>query len=223
MRADVLVGPSPWVVERFGERVAGELWTRVPEALRTAIDRAANARPHVSYATDRLLANPRWPVPYEELVVYLRNLPGAEVIAPRGSAYQLVAFRGQVVVPWCYGQSGAVSMRDVEPAGSFGRLARELVRRFGLPGQRWAVPLLPMLRDEIDQREVGQVCAALGAMHWRPGVLIAGYAGSADHGLLRACLGEVAPGSSGFLGWRHVDDLPLPVPVIPRPRRMVFP
>ena len=40
MRPDVLVGPSEWVVEQFGDKVAGELWTRVPEALSTAIEMA---------------------------------------------------------------------------------------------------------------------------------------------------------------------------------------
>ena len=39
MRPDVLVGPSDWLVEQFGDKIADELWTRVPEALSTAIDR----------------------------------------------------------------------------------------------------------------------------------------------------------------------------------------
>src|SRR3712207_8778725 len=76
MRADVLVGPSPWVKERFGAQAAGELWTRIPEALNTAIARAVHSRPHEQQATDRLLVSPRWPLPYEELVVYLGDLPG---------------------------------------------------------------------------------------------------------------------------------------------------
>jgi hypothetical protein len=54
-------------------------------------------------------------------------------------------------------------------------------------------------------------------------VVIAGYAGAPNLGLLRACLGEVKSTDNGSLNWSHLDDLPLPPPVIPRPRRMQFP
>ena len=53
MRPDVLVGPSEWVVEQFGGKVAAELWTRVPEALSTAIDREVNAHPAMTTTTER--------------------------------------------------------------------------------------------------------------------------------------------------------------------------
>src|SRR5690349_25160728 len=89
MRPDVLVGPSEWVVEQFGDKVAGELWTRVPEALSTAIDREVNAHPAMTQTQERVLANPRWPLPYEELVLFLGSLPGAEIISVPKSVYQL--------------------------------------------------------------------------------------------------------------------------------------
>ena len=50
MRPDVLVGPSEWVVEQFGDKVAAEIWTRVPEALSTAIEREVTARPATAQA-----------------------------------------------------------------------------------------------------------------------------------------------------------------------------
>lgn len=196
--------------------------TRIPEALRTAIARAVHCRPHEQQATDRQLVNPRWPLPYEELVVYLGDLPGVEVISPKRSVYQLVVVQGQVVLPWCYGPSGAVSMRDVPLGRSFGRLALELIGRFG-PPQRLPGPQLPLVRDIMDEREVAAVCAELAKLHPRPGVVLAGYAGSADHGLLRACLGAPRATEAGVLAWGQVDDLPLPPPTIPRPRRMQFP
>src|SRR3954452_7592638 len=136
MRPDVLVGPSEWVVEQFGDKVAGELWTRVPEALSTAIDREVNAHPATTTTTERVLANPRWPLPYEELVLFLGTLPGAEVISVPKSVYQLVVINGHVVVPWSYGQSARTSMRAAEAARSFVRLARDLLRRFGPPWRR---------------------------------------------------------------------------------------
>jgi len=222
MRADVLVGPSPWVVERLGPSLAGELWTKIPEALGTAISRAINARPAASTATDRLLANPRWSLPYEELAVYLGSLAGATVVSLTRCVYRIVVVRGHIVVPWCYGQTGVLSMSDARPGRSFGRLARDLLHRFG-PARPPTWSDVPLLRDEIDEREVAQIGAAVGRVEPAPKVLMAGYAGTSDHGLLRACLGAPALDERGALVWRHVDDLPLPPPVIPRPRRLRFP
>ena len=222
MRPDVLVGPSSWVVERFGDKVAAELWTRVPEALSTAIDREVNARSAMTQATERILANPRWPLPYEELVLFLGTLPGARIIGVPKSVYQLVLINGHVVVPWCYGQSAGVSMEDAHPGRSFGRLVRELLRRFGPPWRRSrAEPPLPL--DVVDEREVAKICAAIEKIEPRPEIVIAGYAGAPNLGLLRACLGEIKATDNGSLSWNHLDDLPLPPPVIPRPRRLQFP
>jgi hypothetical protein len=222
MRPDVLIGPSPWVVEQFGDKVAAELWTRVPEALSTAIDREINARPATAQTAERVLANPRWPLPYEELVLFLGTLPGAEIISVPRSVYQLVVINGHVVVPWCYGQSAGMSMRDAEVGRSFGRLMRELLRRFGPPWRRsHAEPPLPL--DAVDEREVAKICAAILRTEPKPGVIIAGFAGAPHLGLLRACLGEIRSTDNGLLTWGHLDDLPLPPPVIPRPRRLRFP
>ena len=222
MRPDVLVGPSDWVVEQFGDKVAAELWTRVPEALSTAIDREINAHPAPAQTTERVLANPRWPLPYEELVLFLGTLPGAEIISVHKSIYQLVVINGHVVVPWCYGQSARTSMRDAEVGRSFGRLARELLSRFGPPWRR-AHTEAPLPLDAVDEREVAKICAAITRIDPKPEVVIAGFAGAPTLGLLRACLGEVKSAENGALRWSHIDDLPLPPPVIPRPRRLQFP
>jgi hypothetical protein len=222
MRPDVLVGPSPWVVEQFGDKVAAEIWTRVPEALRTAIDREVNAHATMTQATERILVNPRWPLPYEELVLFLGTLPGAEIIIVPKSVYQLVVINGHVLVPWCYGQSALRSMRDAEVGRSFGRLARELLRRFGPPWRRSQAEA-PLPLDAVDEREVAKICAAISKIDPKPEVVIAGFAGTPNLGLLRACLGEIKSTDNGSLNWSHLDDLPLPPPVIPRPRRMSFP
>jgi hypothetical protein len=222
MRADVLVGPSPWVIEQFGDKVAAELWTRVPEALSTAINREVNAHPSTTQSTERVLANPRWALPYEELVLFLGTLKGAQVISVPKSVYQLVVIRGHVLLPWCYGQSARTSMQDAQVGRSFGRLARELLRRFGPPWRRSQTEQ-PLPLDAIDEREVAKICAAIATLEPTPRIVIAGYAGTANHGLLRSCLGEVRATINGTIGWSHVDDLPLPPPVIPRPRRLQFP
>src|ERR1700760_508978 len=138
MRPDVLVGPSEWVVEQFGDKVAGELWTRVPEALNTAIEREIHAHPAMTQTMERVLANPRWPLPYEELVLFLGTLPGAEIISVPKSVYQLVVINGHVVVPWCYGQSAQASMKDAEVGRSFGAS-----RRGAAPRVRAAVAAIP--------------------------------------------------------------------------------
>jgi hypothetical protein len=222
MRADVLVGPSPWVVEQFGDKVAAELWTRVPEALSTAIDREVNAHPTTTQTTERMIANPRWPLPYEELVLFLGNLPGAEIVSVPKSVYQLVVIRGHVLLPWCYGLSAQLSMRDVALGRSFGRLARELLRRLGTPWRRSQTEE-PLPLDAVDEREVAKICGAVANLDPKPEVVIAGYAGTADHGLLRTCLGEVKAADGGQIRWNHMADLPLPPPAIPRPRRLQFP
>ncbi|BFU46750.1 hypothetical protein [Krasilnikovia sp. MM14-A1004] len=222
MRPDVLVGPSEWVVEQFGDKVAAEVWTRVPEALSTAIEREVTARPATAQAAERVLANPRWALPYEELVLFLGTLPGAEIISVPKSVYQLVLINGHVLVPWCYGQSARMSMGDAEVGRSFGRLARELLRRFGPPWRRSQTET-PLPLDAVDEREVAKICAAILRIEPRPDVVIAGYAGAPNLGLLRACLGEIKSTDNGTLNWSHLADLPLPPPVIPRPRRMHFP
>jgi hypothetical protein len=190
--------------------------------LSTAIDREVHARPTTPQTAERVLANPRWPLPYEELVLFLGTLPGAEIISVPKSVYQLVVINGHVVVPWCYGQSAGTSMRDAEVGRSFGRLTRELLRRFGPPWRRsQAEPPLPL--DAVDEREVSKICAAIARIDSKPEVVIAGFAGAPNLGLLRACLGEIKSTDNGSLNWSHLDDLPLPPPVIPRPRRMQFP
>jgi hypothetical protein len=210
------------MVEQFGDKVAAELWTRVPEALSTAIDREVNAHPATAQTTERVLTNPRWPLPYEELVLFLGTLPGAEIISVPRSVYQLVVIHGHVVVPWCYGQSAGLSMGDAEVGRSFGRLARELLRRFGPPWRR-AQGETPLPLDAVDEREVAKICTAIAGIEPIPAVIIAGFAGAPNLGLLRACLGEIKSTDNGALFWSHLDDLPLPPPVIPRPRRMQFP
>jgi hypothetical protein len=222
MRADVLVGPSEWVVEQFGAKVAAELWTRVPEALSTAIGREVNAHPSTTQSTERILANPRWALPYEELVLCLGGLKGAEIVSVPKSVYQLVVIRGHVLLPWCYGQSARESMKDAPVGRSFGRLAREMLRRFGPPWRRSATEQ-PLPLDAIDEREVAKVCGAIAQLDPTPTIVLCGYAGTANHGLLRSCLGEVQGTANGAIGWSHIDDLPLPPPVIPRPRRLQFP
>jgi hypothetical protein len=210
------------MVEQFGDKVAAELWTRVPEALSTAIDREVNAHPATAQTTERVLTNPRWPLPYEELVLFLGTLPGAEIICVPKSVYQLIVINGHVVVPWCFGQSARTSMRDAEVGRSFGRLARELLRRFGPPWKRSQAEL-PLPLDAVDEREVSKICAAIATLDPKIEVVIAGFAGAPHLGLLRASLGEIKSTDNGSLNWSHLDDLPLPPPVIPRPRRMQFP
>jgi hypothetical protein len=124
-------------------------------------------------------------------------------------------------VPWCYGQSARESMRDAEVGRSFGRLARELLRRFGPPWRRPPAET-PLPLDAVDEREVAKICAAIAGMDPKPEVVIAGYAGAPHLGLLRACLGEIKSTDNGALNWSHLDDLPLPPPVIPRPRQVRF-
>jgi hypothetical protein len=156
------------------------------------------------------------------LVLFLGTLPGAEIISVPKSVYQLVVINGHVVVPWCFGQSARDSMQNARVDRSFGRLARELLRRFGPPWRRSQAET-PLPLDAVDEREVAKICAAIAKIDPKPEVIIAGWAGAPQLGLLRACLGEIKSTDNGSLDWSHLADLPLPPPVIPRPRRMQFP
>lgn len=221
MQVDVLTGPAPWAVDRFGFAIAAELWVRIPTALAAATGRAVTARRACRAGRADAVGDPRWSAPYEELGAHLRSLQGASIARSPRARYQLVVVRNHVVLPWCYGNTGAVSMRDARPDGSFGRLARELLRRFGGPLHRRPVePGLP--HDETDEHDVAALSEMLARLDPAPRVLIAGYAGTCDDGLLRVCLGEAVLEPAG-LRWQHVEDLPLPPPTIPRPRRQQFP
>jgi hypothetical protein len=222
MRTDVLAGPSPWAVDRLGAGVATRLWTAIPKALGSAVARAVNAPGASRMTTDHAFADARWPLPYEELATHLQGIDGAVLVHPPRTSYQLVLVRNHVVLPWCYGRTGAISMRDARPGRSFGRLARDLLHRFGPPAHR-PQPAPPFPRDEADERDVAQVGDALGRLDPSPGILIAGYACTSEYGLLRVCLGEAGLGDGERLHWHHADDLPLPPPAIPRPRRQRFP
>lgn len=210
MRANVLTGPAPWAVDRLGFAIAAQLWERLPSALAAAVGRAANAR-EASRTADQAFADARWPVQYEELSSHLRAIEGVSLARAPRAAHQLVVVRDQVILPWCYGRTGAVSMRDVRPSRSLEQLVRESLHR-----PRSSRPIV----DRADSAPGGELPSRFDQA---PTVLIAGYACTADHGLLRVCLGEATVRQSGELDWRHVADLPLPPPSIPRPRRQSFP
>lgn len=222
MRADVLTGPAPWVVDRLGFAAAAELWVRVPTAIAAAVSRAARGREAARPGAATALGEARWPLPYDELALHLRHLAATTVAGGPRNPYRITVVGGHLILPWCYGRTGAISMSDVRPGRSFGRLARELLRRFGPPPRVRQDPP-PRPGEENDARDVAEISAALTRLDGPPRALIAGYACTDEHGLLRVCLGEAGLAPDGFLHWRHVDDLPLPPPTIPRPRRMHFP
>lgn len=196
MRTDVLTGPAPWAVDRLGSTAAAQLWMGIPTALATAVARVVKS-PDVSPAVRRqALADERWPVPYEELCAHLHTVDGARLAAAARLPHPVVVVRDLVLLPWCYGPTGAISMRDAHPDRSLGRLAGEVLHRLSGPA---------------DGSGRG------------PGVLIAGYACTVEHGLLRVCLGAANVAPDGQLAWQQVTDLPLPPPTIPRPRRQCFP
>ena len=90
-------------------------------------------------------------------------------------------------------------------------------------GYGFGVLPAPLPLDAVDEREVSKICMAISKIDPRPEVVIAGFAGAPHLGLLRASLGEVKSTDNGSLKWSYLDDLPLPPPVIPRPRRLQFP
>lgn len=219
MSAGVAAGPSAWAVRRFGEAVATHLWWEVPAALGAAVDRAVNAREASRMTTDHAFGNARWPLQYEELAGRLSRIDGAVLIRPPRVCYELVVIRQHVLLPWCYGRAGTVPMAQARLGRSFGRLARELLRRFG-PPPLWTQPSLPLFPpDEQDEREVAAVSDTLDRLDPPPRILIVGYACNSEQGLVRVAWGEAALADGEHPHWHYVEDLPLPaVARIPRPR-----
>lgn len=218
MPTDAMAQPAPWVVDRFGEDLAAEVWHRVPMALAAAVRRAMDAHVASQMSTYHAFGSARWPLQYEELVTHLQTLPSAIPIRPARAFYQLVIVGGHVLIPWCYGRQPGVDMRDVRPGRSLGLLARAILANFG-PEPQWRQMQLPsMPQDEEDERDVAQISEILANMDPRPRTIVVGYACNAQQGLLRVCCGDAALGMDGDFHWHYHDVLPIPVVHVPEPR-----
>lgn len=212
-------GPSPWAWARFGGQ-AEQVWRRVPQALAAAVSRALNAHQASRLSTNHAFGNSRWPLQYEELVNHLQDLPDAVPIRPPHAFYKLVIVHGQLLLPWYYADH-PVSIEDARAVRPVGRLAVDLLTRFGPPRQ-WHQPPLPLTMidddDEEDRRRVAQVTSALDEMDPPPQIVLVGYACNSHAGLIDIQWGEAALGDDRALQWYHHEPLPIPAPLIPRPR-----
>lgn len=217
MGAPVINGPSRWAVERFGPRLAAELWSLVPQAIGAAVNRALDAHEASRMQTDHAFGA-GWSLPYEELVNHLQSINGARLVSPPRAFYQLVVVGGHVLLPWRFADDAGVSIEDSRAVRRLGVLGRELLRRFG-PPPRWRAEPLPLFDNATEQHEADLVSSALGELESPPRVLIVGFAANSTQGLLRLCWGEASLAAGGDLHWRYHEDLPLSPPRIPRPRR----
>ncbi|MFC0532811.1 hypothetical protein [Phytohabitans kaempferiae] len=218
MRTDAMAQPAPWVIDRFGDKLAAELWHRVPMALAAAVRRALDAHVASQMNTNHAFGSARWPLQYEELVTHLQALPNAMPIRPTRAFYQLIIVGGHVLLPWHYGKQAGVDMREVRPGKSLGLLARSILAHFG-PEPRYQQMPLPSMPKDDDEPDVAQISEILANMNPPPKTIVVGYACNAHQGLLRVCLGDAALGMDGEFQWYHCDALPMPAVHVPEPRR----
>jgi hypothetical protein len=217
--SSVLNRPSRWAIDRFGQQLAGELWSLVPRAIATAVNRALDAHQAAQMSTDHAFGS-GWPLPFEELVNHLQSVDGATVVNPPPRTFnQLVVVSGHVFLPWRYADQPGVSVEDTRAVRPLSVLGRQLLRRFG-PAPRWQEDPLPLFHNAAEQREADLVTSALDVVEPPPRVLIVGFASNSTQGLLHLCWGEAAVAEGGSLHWQYHEDLPLPsTPYVPRPRQ----
>ena len=214
--------PSPWAIERFGPRLATELWTRVPLAVTAAVARALETHQASRMQTAHAFGS-AWSVHFEELVNHLRLIDGARLVRPPRAFYQLVVVGGHVLYPWRYAGERGTSIRSRLGVRPIGVLGRELLSRYGRP-PHWREEPLPMFAggdepaDARERRDAAMVSSILDELEPRPRVLVVAYASNTIEGLIHLGWGDAAPADGGGLHWHHCEDLPVPPARVPRPR-----
>jgi hypothetical protein len=218
----VETGPTPWVVERFGQH-ADAVMVGVVQAL-AAAQRAGLAAQDASGLRARYPYGSTWPARYEFLVNALRDIPGAEVIRPHGAGYRLVMINGCLLVPFLH--SKTLTDLPISQARVPSALLRELTAA-AVPPPREPLALFPP--DAAGERYTAAGDRAGSVIAPDTVVVYIAFVANADSaGLLAAWWGiPRAQDQHGRLTW-NPDPLPLHMadragltPVIPAPRQPV--
>lgn len=179
--------PSAWAVDQFGDaapEVAGHIVRGLIRGQRSA--RMVQAVARAEGATDNYAFGSMWNTRYQVIVdqFELADLPGYEVIKPRGASYRLVVVNGRVIIPFRH----ATSMNKPIGQTRVGSLIpRRLARDSGVLPER-------TLFDEADSRidpqdatdspTVGEVAAEARALNLS--VVYVAYVANADSDEIQA-------------------------------------
>ncbi|MGW1743154.1 hypothetical protein ACWCPQ_30595 [Nocardia sp. NPDC001965] len=174
--------PSGWAVEQFGS-AAPEVARCVVRGLKNGqrSARAVQAAARAEGATDNYAYGSMWNARYQQVVdeFGLAELPGYEVIKPKGASYRLAVVNGRVLIPFRHATSMTKPIRQAK-LGSL--IPRRMARESGVLPERTLFDLLddqPIVAEEGDRsptvREVAAEARALD-LH----VVYIGYVANAD-------------------------------------------
>ncbi|TDC38355.1 hypothetical protein E1211_07255 [Micromonospora sp. 15K316] len=201
--------PSRWSIEKFGRELARDLRSRIPNALRRAVELAQDARKASALDTDHAFGPVRWKQQYESLHEQLRDLPAVTDVHPPGTQVRVTICQDHLLLPWLYARRRGVDMRKVGgPVKS--QLVRDLLILFG-PKSDYEEPTLPDMPLSPDEaRDRTLLREAIERLTPRPKVLLIGFACNSDDGLLAVSWGEAALAPGRKLEWGPVEDLSTP-------------
>jgi hypothetical protein len=182
------------------------LWELIPQAMATAVNRQIDA--HQASGLRSLHAyGGAWPAQYEELVSYLGELDGVEVVRPTGSAVHLVVVNGILLVPFRYADDLATPLTDARVTQKLNKTCRALLSQFGPDSDTQQLTLTDELFPVHDD-ETTPGATLLGDVE-PDGMVLIFFAANVDAGVLGIGWGEAALPSDGSLQWKHSELLPL--------------
>lgn len=179
--------PSAWAVDQFGDaalEVAGHVVRGLIRGQRGA--RMVQATARAEGATDNYAFGSMWNTRYQVIVEQfeLADLPGYEVIKPKGASYRLVVVNGRVLIPFRH----ATSMNKPIGQTRLGSLIpRRLARKSGVLPEHTLFDDFDSRIDAEDASEsptVGEVAAEARALNLK--VVYVAYIANADSDEIQA-------------------------------------
>lgn len=179
--------PSAWAVDQFGDaagEVAGHVVRGLIRGQRGA--RLVQAAARAEGATDNYAFGSMWNTRYQVIVEQfeLADLPGYEVIKPKGASYRLVVVNGRVIIPFRH----ATSMNKPVGQTKLGSLIpRRLARDSGVLPERTLFDDLDSgidVADGVESPTVGEVAAEARALNLK--VVYVAYVANADSDEIQA-------------------------------------
>jgi hypothetical protein len=180
--------PSEWAVKQFGNSaldVAKYVVRGLMRGQRSA--RLVQAAAHAEGATDNYAYGSMWNTRYQVIVdqFELADLPGYEMIKPKGASYQLAVVNGRVLIPFRH----ATSMNKPIGQAKLGSLIpRRIAREHGVLPERTLFDepdsVTTDVEDVPDSPTVGEVAADARALNLT--VVYIAYVANADSDEIQA-------------------------------------
>jgi hypothetical protein len=173
--------PSEWAVEQFGDTaldVARYVIRGLMRGQRSA--RMVQAAARAEGATDNYAFGSMWNTRYQVIVdqFELADLPGYDIIKPKGASYRLAVVNGRVLIPFRHATS---INKPIGQAKLASLIPRRIARDSGVLPERTLFDepdATPDADDVTDSPTVGEVAADARALNLQ--VVYIGYVANAD-------------------------------------------